>query len=179
MKKHISNKEIFYDGSNLQSLYGYKTFDVQGESIVSFIGGCEVKEHLVDYEDRKNNDFIKSDQMVHFIIEHFDISLSEMICRQRLFISIVSDYLGQSVVRKGDDLYIVDGKLSVSIATASPVSCLIHTGINITNDGTPIKTSSLADINIDPIIFANDICKLYCNEIESIKNARSKVIGVS
>lgn len=178
MKQQFITDEVFYDGANLQSLYAYKNYDLQGDSIIAFIGGCEVREHLVDVEDQKADAFIRADKMVHFIIEHFDITLTDTICRQRLLIAIIRDYLGTKVRRDGDDLFIEDGKLSVSIATSSPISTMIHIGVNANNKNTPIKTSSLEDLEVEPEVFAKDIIALYCQEIHSIQMARCKVIGV-
>ncbi|HAR62612.1 MAG: DUF366 domain-containing protein [Candidatus Margulisiibacteriota bacterium] len=178
MKTYFHNEQIIYDGSNLQSLYAYKNFDVNGDSVISFTGPCLVDEHLVDIEDKKAHAFIRSDNMVHFIIEHFDISLTETIFRQRLFIAIIRDYLGSKVIRKGDDLFYDEGKLSVSIATQTPVSTIIHTGINIITDNTPIHTASLSELSIDPSTFAKAIMTLYKEEIEDIYFARRKVRGV-
>ena len=47
---------------------------------------------------------------------------------------------GKLPTRKGDDLFLGEGKLSVSIATASPVSTLIHLGVNEDASGAPVTT---------------------------------------
>lgn len=170
---------LLYDGANLQSLYAYKTFNLNGPSIVSFCGPCRVDEHLVDFEDKKNNAFIRSENMLHFIIEHFDIGLTETIFRQRLFIAIIKDLLPVGIKRQGDDLYWEDGKLSVSIATASPISTLIHIGLNISNRNTPVKTASLEQLRIFPEPFARAAMTAYQSELSDIAFARCKVRGVS
>ena len=62
---------------------------------------------------------------------------------------ILSKY-GVKTSQDGDDIFIGDAKLSVSIATASISSMKIHFALNITTKGTPIdvQTSSLED-NMD------------------------------
>jgi hypothetical protein len=50
----------------------------------------------------------------------------------------------------GDDIFIGNGKLSVSIASASISSMKIHFALNVTTEGTPddVETSALED-NMD------------------------------
>ena len=50
---------------------------------------------------------------------------------------------GVFVVRNGDDLMIEGRKLSVSIATKSITSVLIHTGLNILSEGAPVAACGL------------------------------------
>ena len=96
--------------------------------------------------------------------------------------SIIKETLEQrgiKLTRNGDDLFFDNRKLSVSIATKSITSCLIHTGLNIIKEGAPISASDLSEIGIKDIkTFANKIMSNYKNEIESIKNATYKVRGV-
>ena len=56
--------------------------------------------------------------------------------------------MGVNVKRKGDDLFYNNKKLSVSIATKSTVSTLVHTGINLVSTGAPISVSSVKDMEI-------------------------------
>ena len=87
---------------------------------------------------------------------------------------------GIFVVREGDDLFIDGKKLSVSIATKSITSTLIHTGLNITSDGTPIPTAGLeSELGIHDInCFAEEIMLRYSQEIDDIIMASTKVRGV-
>ena len=139
MKCIIFDKELDYDGSQISSLWGYNIADVQDDSIIAFRGACDVKiEHMIDLEDKKADESIISPDMLHFIIEHFDSTdLKLVYARQRLFTSIVFETLttrGVSVRREGDDLFVNDKKLTVSIASTSAVSQKIHFGINVTHD---------------------------------------------
>jgi uncharacterized protein len=70
------------------------------------------------------------------------------------------------------------GKLSVSIATASLTSTLIHSGFNIETEGTPVPTVGLAELGIDVPGFAQNLLANYKAEVEDIWLARSKVRGV-
>ena len=87
---------------------------------------------------------------------------------------------GFSVKRDGDDLFVNDKKLSVSIATKSLTSVLIHTGINILSQGAPIEVSSLKDdLGIENIKeFAIEVMTSYSKEIDDIVLASTKVRGV-
>ena len=74
-----------------------------------------------------------------------------------------------------------DGKkLSVSIATKSVNSILIHTGINIDSTGAPVKASGLtSELGITDIKgLAQEILTNYSEEIDDIVLASTKVRGV-
>jgi uncharacterized protein len=183
MKISYIDKPINYDGSQLRSHWIYDETGIQGDTIVAFSGACEVNQaHMVDLVDLKNGDWIKSSSMLHFIVEHFDSDLEKGILRQHLLVCLLSDALRQiksnlAIIRRGDDLYINDCKLTVSIATASPISTLIHTGINISSDDTPVPTKGLNDLGIKPEDFYPHILELYRAEITHIEASRCKVRG--
>lgn len=181
--KLIENK-IKYEGYQLAPHWIYKNFKIQGDAIVAFIGECEVKlSEMVDIEDVINNEPIYSKNMLSFITEQFNVDLVEGVFRQRLLICIIKEALekrGVKVKRDGDDLFVNDKKLTVSIATKSLTSILIHTGININSDGAPVKACGLEnDLGIFDIKeFANEIMEKYSNELDDIILASTKVRGV-
>ncbi len=184
MQTKFIDKEIKYIGSQLAPHWIYKNFGIQGDAIVAFTGECDVKiTEMVDIEDVINNEPIYSKLMLSFISEQFGVSLSEGVFRQRLLICIIKEMLeekGVFVVRKGDDLIVDGGKLSVSIATKSTTSILIHTGLNIISEGAPVKASGLqSDLGISNIKeFAEKIMKRYSEELNDIVLASTKVRGV-
>ncbi|OEF98516.1 DUF366 family protein [Desulfuribacillus alkaliarsenatis] len=188
MKKYWHHTRIDYDGTQLSSLFAYKSFNVQGDSIVAFRGKCDVTiDEMVDIADVKDKAFIQSKDMLHFIVEQFVIDLEKAVFHQRLLTTIVKEALElefsersevQRVIRSGDDLFIMNRKLSVSIATLSPVSSLIHFGINVSSEGTPVPTCGLRDLQIEPEQFAKRVLDEYTSEIEGIYLARCKVRGV-
>ena len=178
------DEEIKYIGSQLAPHWIYKTQKIQGDSIVAFCGECEVKlTEMVDIEDVINNEPIYSKYMLSFITEQFNVNLVEGVFRQRLLICIIKEELekrGVFVVRNGDDLMIDGRKLSVSIATKSTTSILIHTGLNIDSTDAPVNASGLtSELGITDIKdFALTIMKRYSEEIEDIVLASTKVRGV-
>ena len=184
MKTLFIDKEIKYIGSQLIPHWIYKNFNIQGDCIVAFIGECEVKlTEMVDIEDVINNEPIYSKSMLSFITEQFNTELVEGVFRQRLLICIIKECLekrGFKVERNGDDLYVNNKKLTVSIATKSLTSILIHTGINILSEGAPIEASGLkSDLGIENIKeFAIEVMTNYSNEINDIILATTKVRGV-
>ena len=176
--------EIKYIGSQLAPHWIYKNFKIQGDAIVAFCGECEVKlTEMVDIEDVINNEPIYSKNMLSFITEQFNVNLVEGVFRQRLLICIIKEELekrGIFVVRNGDDLMINGAKLSVSIATKSHNSVLIHTGLNIDSAGAPVRASGLtSDLGIVDIKeFGNTIMQRYSDEVDDIILASTKVRGV-
>ena len=184
MHTKLIEKEIKYIGSQLAPHWIYKNFKLQGDAIVAFIGECEVAlAEMVDIEDVINNEPIYSKSMLSFITEQFNVNLVEGVFRQRLLICIIKELLeerGIFVVRNGDDLMIDGRKLSVSIATKSTTSILIHTGLNILSEGAPVKASGLtSELGIVDIKeFAIEVMKRYSEELEDINLASTKVRGV-
>ena len=184
MHTKLIEKEIKYIGSQLAPHWIYKNFKLQGDVIVAFIGECEVAlTEMVDIEDVINNEPIYSKSMLSFITEQFNVNLVEGVFRQRLLICIIKELLearGIFVVRNGDDLMIDGRKLSVSIATKSTTSILIHTGLNILSEGAPVKASGLtSELGISDIKeFALEVMKRYSEELEDINLASTKVRGV-
>ncbi|MDO5438164.1 MAG: DUF366 family protein [bacterium] len=183
MESLFIKKEIKYTGAELCPHWIYRNFKIPGDSIVCFKGPVEVNlTEMVDIEDVINNEPIKSDKMANFIIEVFNQNLREAVFRQRLFISIIKETLedmGIEVKRKGDDLFYKNRKLSVSIATKSATSTLIHTGINLVSTGAPIEISSIKDMEIiDEDCFIEEVMKRFCMESSDIEFAKVKVRGV-
>lgn len=190
----LDEKQSRYDGTQLRSLYAYLEHGVLGDSVVAWIGPCDVGfEHMVDGEDLRELAAIRGSKMLHLIIEKFEARLPEMVAIQRLTSSIAKDLLESlktangTIRRDGDDLYLKfdsktgaeEGKLSISIATVSPVSGLIHFAINVSNEGTPVKTASLEDLGVDAKTFARELLTKFVSEMNSISAAARKVKWVN
>lgn len=184
MKTLFTKQNIKYEGWQLCPHWIYKNFKIQGDATVAFTGECEVKlSEMVDIEDVINNEPIYSKSMLSFISEQFNVGLVEGVFRQRLLICTIKEALekrGFKIIRDGDDLFFEGRKLTVSIATKSATSVLIHTGINIDSAGAPVKacglTSELGIVDIEN--FANEIMDKYSKEIDDIIMASTKVRGV-
>jgi len=173
---------IAYDGSQLRAHWILRRIGIEGEALVAFRGACAVaRDEVADLADI-DGPGIAGDDMVHFLWERFDDSgLDGAMLRQRLLTCIAAealDELGAPPVRRdGDDLWIDDRKLSISIATRSLVSTLIHFAINVTTRGTPVPTSALADFGIEPAALAREVLERVLREERSIARARAKVRG--
>jgi hypothetical protein len=181
MRYRLIKEEIAYTGEQLRSNYAYSGFGIVGDSIVAFCGPCDVKlKEMVDIEDLRAGKAIYSEYMLHFIIEHYDTDMEKIVLRQLILTCIVRDIVneikGKIVIKRvNTDLYDDDAKVSISVATVSPLSSLIHFGINITSANTPVKTKGLKDYDIEPYEFANLVMDKYIKEIEKINVARCKV----
>ncbi len=191
MKSLFIKNEIKYIGSQLSPHWIYKNFNILGDAIVAFTGEMDVQlSEMVDIEDVISNSPIYSKKMVSFIIEQFEISLSECVLRQRFLICVIIEELRKilgdkfAMRRSGDDIFVnIDGKdkkLSVSIATKSLTSGLIHTGLNIDPTGAPVDACGLStDLGITDIeTFARNVMKRYIEENSEMKEAVCKVRGV-
>lgn len=186
METLFIDNEIKYTGTQLSPHWIYKNYKIMGNAIVSFIGECDVNlNHMVDIEDVINNEPIYSKKMLSFIEENFNCSLEETVYKQRLLVTITKELIEKispsiKIIRSGDDLYINNKKLSVSIATKSITSTLIHFGLNIDANDAPIAAADLInDAKITNVKdFALEILKAYKNETQDISLAACKVRGV-
>ena len=178
MKTHFAEERIDYTGEQLRSHWARRTFGIEGDCIVAFRGICDVKpEFMVDLVDLEAGSRIYSPLMLHFIIEHFDSDLEKGVLKQRLLAAIVCEYLrsttGRPITRQGDDIFLEECKISVSIAAASPVSILIHFGINVRTEGVPVPACGLEELGLEPDVTAQYIMRAYISEMEDIKVART------
>ena len=171
-----------YTGEQLRSLWIYRTFGVEGDAIAWFAGPCDVSgEALVDQVDAAAKDSIRAARMMHFVVEHFSGDLNHAILRQRLLVCMAAEVLRAEISglrRVGDDLFVGEKKLSVSIATASPVSNLIHLAVNIDPTGAPVRACGLQEFGVDPWRFAERLVAAYVAETERMAKARCTVRGV-
>ncbi|WP_455645790.1 DUF366 family protein [Methanosphaera sp.] len=168
-----------YDGSQINPSWAFQEFGVKDSTIVSWLGPMNILgKNLIDYEDVGLD--IKGNMMLNFIVEHFDEqpgSLRLAYHRQRMLVMITRDKLldyGIKTTQDGDDIFINNKKLSVSIATASISSMKMHFALNITVDGTPedVETSALEDngMTIEQIHQLQDsIAETYIETIETIE----------
>lgn len=94
MRSHFLEQKFAYDGTQLRSLYGYLEHGVLGPSTIAWVGKCDIPfSHMVDGEDLLARAVIQGDEMLHFIIEFFDRDLFSGVAIQRLFATIMRDYL--------------------------------------------------------------------------------------
>lgn len=185
MKTLWIQESFMYTGEQLHPLYAYLEHKVLGPSIVSWQGACDIPFlHMVDGEDLLAKEKIAGSDMVHFIVEVFDQKLMTGVALQRLLANIVREQLALlspelvKLVRSGDDLYWNHGKLSISIATVSHLSVLIHFAVNVSNKGTPVKTAALEDFGVVPKDFAHRVMQAFASEYLSIVEATQKVRSV-
>jgi hypothetical protein len=177
---HYDERDREYRGPELRPHFLLTTFGLKGSAVAAFQGPCRVEtEHLVDWEDRLVNDRIEAKRMIHFLGEFFGLGLAEGVWIQRLFAAIVGEKLearlGKPVLRDGDDLFVRDRKLTVSIVTASPVSLLLHLGVNVDPAGAPVAAIGLAELGVEPGAFARECLEALAKEWESVAWACAKV----
>jgi hypothetical protein len=180
VKTLFLKRRVDYDGTQIRSLWAYRELGLQGDSLIAFLGACEIPfDHMVDLEDVRRRSRIASPLMLHFIAEHFDRDLEKAVLRQRLLAAMVRDLLGGRVRREGDDLFVQGGKLSISIATLTPVSSKIHFGINVVRElGVDVPTRGLRDLKVEPVAFAKRVLSEYAAQMGGILDARTRVRGV-
>lgn len=190
LKFKIEERDREYTGRELRPHFLLTQMGLEGSGLGVFFGPCFVATgELVDYEDSLAGDHIKAARMLHVIGEFFGLSLHQGVLIQRLSMAIFAEILrdrGVVVSRRGDDLFIDERKYSVSIVTASPVSVLLHIGINVDASGAPVAAGGLKDLTAPGIStgngvvinereFAREWCERLSREWASIAHAVTKV----
>ncbi len=187
----ITDRAITYDGKQLRSGWINEECGVGGDCLVAFTGPADVAtDDLVDLDDRRSGAVILAASMLHFIGEFHGIDLQKGVLMQRLLICVIKESIETAAAaerkqvdirRDGDDLHSFDlweGKLTVSIATRSPVSVLIHAAINIDPQGAPVEAAGLNDMGIDAVPLGYTILARFRNELDGIERAQHKVRAV-
>lgn len=183
MKTLWLETSLKYDGSQLRPLYAYENHGILGTSALAFRGACDISfQEMKDLEDVREQSAIRGSDMIHFILEIFDSSLWGAVSFQRLTASIVAQTIRDLthgkvlLTRRGDDLYTSDQKkLSISIASKSQVSVMIHFAVNVSNEGTPVPTCALKDFGIAPEVFARTVLAQIALEYQGTLEATQKV----
>ncbi len=192
--KHVD--EIFeYDGSQINPSWAFQEFGIYGSSIITWIGPVNITpDNLKDFADVGLE--IKSDNMLNFICEFFDQQPPNMrvaYLRQRLLVMIFREILteyGVETTREGDDIFVNQRKLSISIASVSLSSAKIHFALNLEDKGTPgdVETIGLYDIEVENrqvfnddnlVDLINQTASRFIDELETIENdiSKTKVLG--
>jgi len=180
MQTHFISEELPYTGRELRSHWIMEACVLEGDAIAAVLGPCDVAlEHMVDLVYGAAGEALHARQMLHFIVERFDTDLEKMVLWQRLLVAIAAELLPTVVTRRGDDLFAHDRKLSVSIATASPVSTLIHFALNVDPTGAPVPAIGLDELGVDPRDFAQRLMAAFAKELAGVREARCKVRPVS
>jgi len=185
MKSLYTKDKIKFTGEQLEAHWTFNRFDLLGDSILAFVGPCEVDErYLIGADHFKKKTQVKSEMMLHFLVEHFDQDLEKAILRQKLLMSILKDKLnhrlgGDVFQRWGNDIFEQDFKLTVSTVTKTPVSTKIHVGINVSAKNVPVKAKGLSDYGIDPDDIAEVVMNQYRLDMRRIKErmARTRSVG--
>ncbi len=170
-----------YDGSPLSGQWAFRVHGIQGDSLLAFTGPCGVGvEDLADLEDARAGAFIRSRNMLHFVLELFGPALEEAVARQWLMAATCAEVLNvrlkaPRVRRDGNDLYVLKRKLSVSIAAPTGVSVKVHLGLNIDASGAPVPALGLKDLGVGARPLALELMERFAVDHARMEAARSKV----
>ncbi len=184
MQTRLLENELAYDGSQLRSGWIAAQTGLTGDAGVAFSGPCDVSfEHMVDTVDLEARARICSPRMLHLLLEHPGADLTLITTRQRLLMALALELLhaqmGEPLLRRdGDDLYLRERKLSISVATVSPNSGLIHAAFNYRGEGAPVAAIGLEELGVRAREFGEHLLAAYARELAGIAFAASKVRDV-
>ena len=186
-----------YDGSLIHKRFGYelyrKKYNPLGVICVTR-GRMDVKDHLIDLEDKLSDDFIYSEDALNFCWEVPNMNPIGAVFFQRLFVQEVAnifrtDRYGLYDVRvDGDDLMLRKrgmgednkeewGKASVSITKVTDNVALGHLGINLeAGPRAPSFAFSLFLDDKDTLDFAKQVTAIFYDMLQDAFIATTKVI---
>lgn len=116
--------------------------------------------------------------MLHAVIMHPGCDLRSAVLRQRLLVCILCESLASRDItaeRRGDDVFVDERKLTVSIAAPSSDACLIHLGINVDPAGAPVAAIGLEALGINPHDLGDELMTRYAQELATAAYAETKV----
>ncbi len=176
MRTRVLRRRMDYTGAELRSHFAFRLLGIEGDSAIAFLGPCDVTpECMVDLADHRSGSTIRGRLMLHFLVEHFGRGLLAAVLSQRLLAALARDLLQEksrrSIERRGDDLFVGPRKLSISVATLSPVSALVHFALNVDAALAPVAAASLRDLRVEPRSFARELLRRYSAEEASIAAA--------
>ncbi len=175
----ILDEKVTYTGRELRGGWVREMTGLDGDAAVAFVGPCRVAtDDLVDLDDARAGDTIDAAEMAHVVVEHPNCTLQAAVLRQRLLVCILCVILEESGIatrRDGDDVYVQDRKLTVSIAAPSRSSCLIHLGVNIDPAGAPVAAVGLDELGVPAVGVLEILLNRYKDELDSAAYAETKV----
>lgn len=180
MNSGILDGTIDYDGSALRSRFAFERAGLAPPCVVAFEGRCDVApEHMVDLVDRREGAAIRAERMLHFLAEVTPADPLASVLWQRLAVRSAARWLelrtGAGLSVEGDDLYVEGRKLSVSVATVSPVSSLFHLGLNVDPAGAPVPAVGLEELGLPAREAAEALLELWVAEWEDVQRAVATV----
>jgi uncharacterized protein len=182
----LLDQRVTYDGTQLTTHWPRGITGLQGDALVAWLGPARVDTaELVDLSDRSSGDTIVAAEMLHLVGVFFQRPLPEMVMRQRLYTARLAEELGRRGVapeRSGDDLFLPGEpprKLTVSIATVSPLAGLIHLGINVDPAGAPVPAAGLEELGVAARPFAAELLAALVEEETGAALAAAKVRAVN
>jgi hypothetical protein len=179
----VMDHDLTYTGRELRSGWVREWTGLAGEAAAAFLGPCQVAtEDLVDLDDARAGATIYSRRMAHLIIELPGTTLQAGVLLQRLLVCQLAEILGEdgfSPRRDGDDIFIRDRKLTVSIAAPYDKGSLIHLGINVDAAGAPVPAIGLNDLKMHPETLLETLLGRFQAELASVRHAETKVRTVS
>lgn len=151
MSRSLSYNDEDYDGSLIHSRFGYRLFRKEFNPLgVIYLsrGNMDVRDNLIDLEDKLSDDFIYSDDALSICWEIPNMNPIGAVFFQRLFVQEIANLFRKDtfglydVSVEGDDLMLRKkgmgednkeawGKASVSITKVTDSVALGHIGINI------------------------------------------------
>ncbi len=195
MRFKFIKEELNFTGEQISSLFAYNNFNILGDSIISFIGTCDVSlKEIVDLElARSGKRLFYCPRMLHFIAEHFEMDMEKAILRSYLLLDIVKDLINEKlekivIKRVGTELFENDSRIGFSLASSSPVSSILYVGVALVpieegkgrgleallSSKRDVKTGTETQTPFDPALFASEVMERYTKESERISQLRCR-----
>jgi hypothetical protein len=129
MKSYFLESPPEFLGLKPQHHWAKSVFGIEGDSILAF-AAPESNVHFFNEEPPKE----RSRQYLHFMVEHFSISLREMLLFERLLMDHVVCISGSKINREGDKIRNVSGSIiSKTHRIWRPISAFYYLRVALQN----------------------------------------------
>ncbi|MCK5832350.1 DUF366 family protein [bacterium] len=185
MKFKILSTPRDLTGEEMAPHWAYRNFGLLGDSIVALRGNFNVpSEKWMDIEAIIHCRDVYQADMLHFVIEHFQSSIREMMMRQYILLSIVEEKLlhrmeetENRLVRLGDDLFDGENRLTVTSANVTPVSAKFYLGIYLDSEANN-GIRGLKSYNVKALEFAELVINQYRAEMRRLEEKSWRVMPI-
>ncbi len=175
-----------YDGHLLHQRFAYRYFRDKVSplgNMIAFRGWMKVEgDAMIDQEDVLKEAFIYAEDAINFLweipqLDPFGAVAFQRLLNTRMGYILQTQYNQPAVEMRGDDIYVGEGKASVSITHVKQNAALGHTGINIkAGIKAPPFAYSTALTNIQVENFMQDVVTEFYHLCHSIFIATTKIL---
>lgn len=176
LKRYLVSGQLEFNGHQLGGNWARESFDLEGESIVAFIGSFNPSPQTVAFPS--SCELFQKRRMLHLVVEHQHADLEKLSLQQRLLAYVLKEKMnhrlkGDLIQRWGPNLFHESAQITAAISMLTASTAVIYMGVNIERGEPQSKLWGLEEGGIDPLELAQVVMDQYVFEVEDARQRRS------